>query len=178
MKNVLILSGSPRKGGNSDILCDQFAQGAVEAGNRVEKIRIQEKNIGFCLGCEQCQANGGRCVQKDDMAEILAKMIDADVIVLASPVYFYTIDAQMKTVIDRTVPRYTEISGKQFYLIIAAADTSLPHMERTIESFRGFLSCLNNAEERGIVYGVGAWKKGDVKALSCMAEAFEFGRNV
>jgi Multimeric flavodoxin WrbA len=128
MKNVLILSGSPRKGGNSDILCDQFAQGAVEAGNRVEKIRIQEKNIGFCLGCEQCQANGGRCVQKDDMAEILAKMIDADVIVLASPVYFYTIDAQMKTVIDRTVPRYTEISGKQFYLIIAAADTSLPHM--------------------------------------------------
>lgn len=177
MKNVLILSGSPRKGGNSDILCDQFAQGAREAGHEVDKIRIAERRIGFCLGCEKCQQNGGVCVQKDDMAEILDKMVRADVIVLASPVYFYTIDAQMKALIDRTVPRYTEISGKRFYLIVTAADTSLARMERTIGCFRGFLDCLKGAEEAGIVYGVGAWKKGDVKPLPCMARALELGRN-
>ena len=178
MKKVLILSGSPRKGGNSDILCDQFSRGAQETGNEVEKIRIPERKIGFCLGCEQCRENGGVCVQKDDMAEILDKMVGADVIVLASPVYFYTIDAQMKTLIDRTVARYTEISGKRFYFLISAADTSVLKMERTIECFRGFLGCLEEAEEAGLVYGVGAWKKGDVKSLPSMAQALELGRNV
>ena len=84
-KNVLILSGSPRKGGNSDILCDEFAKGATEAGHNVEKIRVPEKNIHPCIACYHCSKNSGACVFKDDMAEILQKMIDADVLVLASP---------------------------------------------------------------------------------------------
>ena len=92
-KKVLILSGSPRKAGNSDMLCDEFLRGAVDAGHEVEKIRIAEKKIGYCSGCYYCQQTGGVCAKKDDMAELLQKMIDADVIVLASPVYFYSIDA-------------------------------------------------------------------------------------
>ena len=91
MKKVLILSGSPRKNGNSDILCDEFMRGALESGNQVEKIRVSEKKIDFCSGCYYCQKSGGLCAKKDDMAEVLQKMIDADVIVLASPVYFYSI---------------------------------------------------------------------------------------
>ena len=102
-KNVLILSGSPRKNGNSDILCDEFAKGATEAGHNVEKIHVSEKNIHPCIACYHCSKNSGACVFKDDMAEILQKMIYADVLVLASPVYFYSIDAQLKAVIDRTV---------------------------------------------------------------------------
>ena len=99
-KKVLILSGSPRKGGNSDLLCDEFMRGALEADNQVEKIRVTEKKIGYCSACYYCRQSGGVCAKKDDMAEILQKMIDADVIVLASPVYFYSIDAQLRTVID------------------------------------------------------------------------------
>ena len=76
-KNVLILSGSPRKGGNSDLLCDEFLRGAAEAGNKVEKIRVAEKKIGYCSGCYYCQKSGGVCARKDDMAELLQKMIDA-----------------------------------------------------------------------------------------------------
>ena len=79
MKKVLILSGSPRKNGNSDILCDEFARGAAEAGNHVEKIRVSEKNIGFCRACYACRGTGV-CAIKDDMAEVLQKMIDADVL--------------------------------------------------------------------------------------------------
>ena len=122
-KKVLILSGSPRKGGNSDLLCDEFMRGAIDAGCEVEKIRVAEKKIGYCSACYYCQKSGGLCAKKDDMAEILQKMIDADVIVLSSPVYFYSVDAQLKAVIDRTVARWTEVKDKEFYYIVTCADT-------------------------------------------------------
>lgn len=128
-KKVLILSSSYRKGGNSDTLCDQFAKGAAEVGNEVEKIFVNDKNIAYCKGCGVCNTSH-KCVIKDDMAEILDKMVSADVIVMATPVYFYSMNGQMKTLIDRTVPRYEEISGKDFYFIVAAADTSHANMEK------------------------------------------------
>ena len=117
MKKVLILSGSPRKGGNSDTLCDEFMKGAIDAGNEVEKIFVAGKNIGYCKGCYACK-DTGICVIKDDMAEVLQKMLDADVIVLSSPVYFYSISAQLKAVIDRTVARWLEFRDKEFYYIM------------------------------------------------------------
>lgn len=177
-KKVLILSASPRKGGNSDLLCDEFLRGAVEGGNIVEKIFVRDKKINYCIACDACVRNKGVCAYKDDMAGILEKMIDADVIVLASPVYFYTMDAQMKTIIDRTVARYTEITGKEFYFIVSAADRNISEMERTIEGFRGFTYCLDNATEKGIIYGVGAWQAGEIKGKPSMHEAYNFGKNV
>ena len=87
MKKVLILSGSPRKGGNSDILCDQFAKGAQETGNRVEKIRVADKTIGYCHACYYCRDHAGDCANKDDKAEVMQKMIDTSDIVLAGPDY-------------------------------------------------------------------------------------------
>ena len=163
-KNILILSGSPRRGGNSDILCDRFMEGARESGHRAEKVFLRDKNIGYCIGCEACHQNNGVCVQKDDMAEILGKMIAADVIVMATPV-------------DRCVARYTEISNKAFYFIATAADGEKRSLERTIEGFRGFLYCLEGAQEKGIVYGSGAWKKGDIKESPALNEAYEMGRH-
>lgn len=101
MKKVLILSGSPRKGGNSDILCDEFAKGALANGHEVEKICVAERKIAPCLGCYYCKDHGGKCVLNDGMEEILQKIIAADVLVLATPVYFYSMCAQLKAVIDR-----------------------------------------------------------------------------
>lgn len=112
-KKVLILSGSPRKGGNSDLLCDEFMRGALEAGHQVEKIRVASKKIAPCSGCYYCRNHGGECARKDDMAEILQKMIDTDVLVLATPVYFYSIDAQLKTLVDRSLARWREVRGKE-----------------------------------------------------------------
>ncbi len=177
-KKILIISGSPRIHGNSDILCDEFKRGALEAGHEVEKINLGTKKINYCLGCGVCNATG-KCVQKDDMAEILQKMVEADVIVLASPVYFYAMNGQMKTFIDRTVPQYTKISDKDFYFIITAADTMQKHMGKVIEGFRGFTAdCLDNAHEKGIVYGLGAWQKGEIEHnQEAMLQAYEFGKN-
>lgn len=178
MKNVLIISASPRKHGNSDILCDRFAQGADESGHSVEKIFLAEKNIGYCRGCGACNSTH-KCVQKDDMADILAKMVNADVIVFATPVYFYTMDGQMKTFIDRTAPRYTEMKNKDFYFIMTAADTEKSSLNRTVEAFRGFTEdCLDGAREAGIIYGTGAWKVGEIKSTPSYNEAYEMGRNL
>ena len=177
-KKVLVLSASPRKGGNSDMLCDQFMSGAQKVGHPAEKIFLRDKRINYCIGCGVCQGNGGKCVQKDDMAEVLDKMIDANVIVMATPVYFYTMNAQMKTLIDRTCSRYTEIRNKDFYFIVAAADSSKRAMERTMEGFRAFTSCLSRAKEKGIICGTGAWNIGDIKKSDAMNKAFEMGKTV
>lgn len=178
MKEVLIISSSPRKNGNSDILCDRFAEGAAESGHKTEKIFLASKNIGYCRGCGVCNTTH-KCVQKDDMAEILDKMVKADVIVFATPVYFYTMDGQMKTFIDRTVPRYTEIADKDFYFIMTAADTEKSSLNRTLEAFRGFTEdCLPGAREAGIIYGVGAWNVGEIKNTPAYNEAYEMGKNI
>ena len=100
-KKVLILSSSPRRGGNSDTLCDEFMRGAIESGNEAEKVFLRDKTIHYCTGCSTCSLHEKPCPQKDDAAEIIEKMVAADVIVMATPVYFYTMSAQMKTLIDR-----------------------------------------------------------------------------
>jgi hypothetical protein len=84
----------------------------------------------------------------------------------------------MKTLIDRTCSRYAEISDKEFYFIVSAADGSKKAMERTLEGFRAFTSCLSRAAEKGVVYGTGAWNKGEIIGKAAMKDAFEFGQAV
>lgn len=178
VKKVLVISASFRKHGNSDILCDQFIKGAEEAGNIVEKVYLNDKKINFCKGCGVCNTTH-KCIQQDDMAEILDKMVKSDVIVMATPVYFYAMNGQMKTLIDRSVPRYEEISGKEFYYILAAADDNEKMLHRVVEGFRGFtLDCLPNATEKGIIYGTGAWQIGEIKNTPAFQKAYELGKQV
>lgn len=178
MKNVLIISASPRKHGNSDRLCDYFAQGAKESGNQVEKVFLADKNIAYCSGCGVCN-DTHQCVQRDDMKEILDKMVEADVIVFATPVYFYSMNGRMKNFIDRTVPRYTEINDKDFYFIMTAADPEKESFTRTLEAFRGFTEdCLEGAREAGIVYGAGAWHVGEIEQTPACKEAYEMGKSI
>ena len=105
-------------------------------------------------------------------------MIAADVIVMATPVYFYTMSAQMRTLIDRCCARYTEITNKNFYFIVTAAEPSIPAMERTIDGFRGFLDCLEGAREKGIIYGTGVWKVGEIEGKPVLKEAYEIGEKI
>lgn len=176
-KRVLILSASPRKGGNSDLLSDEFARGAVNSGHEVEKIRVAEKQIGFCRGCAACQRSG-KCVINDDMADILDKIIASDVIVLASPVYFYSIDAQLKTLIDRTFARATAVKGKELYYILTAADEPLTAADTAIACLRGYAACLEGSREMGTVLGMGVYEKGKIKGAPAMSEAYEMGKRV
>lgn len=177
-KKVLIVSSSPRKGGNSDTLCDRFMAGAKEAGHTVEKIFLRDKRVNACLGCGTCYNLQRPCPQRDDAAEIVEKMIAADVIVLATPVYFYTMCAQLKTLIDRTCARYTEIADKDFYLIATMAEPERGKMERTLESVRGFLDCLPGAREKGVIAAPSVWQKGEIEGTPYMRQAYETGKGV
>ena len=149
-----------------------------QAGNSVEKIRVTDKKIGYCRACYFCRDHAGECAIKDDMAEVLQKMIDADVIVLASPVYFYSIDAQLKAVIDRTVARWLEVKDKEFYYIATCADIERESTERTLECFRGYADCVQGAKEMGVIYGNGVYEKGKIIDTPAYNQAYEMGRKV
>ena len=178
MKKVLAIVSSPRKGGNSELLVDEFVKGAKEAGNTVEKVCLREKKITPCLACEACLRNGGTCVQKDDMAEVLAKLIDADVIVLSTPVYYYSVCAQLKAMIDRSLPIGADggkMKNKEFYFITTAADA--PHaMERTMNDIQGYVDCIPGSVVKGKVYGQ-AFAVGEIKGNPVMKEAYTLGKH-
>lgn len=177
-KKILVLSGSPRKGGNSDLLCDEFMRGSQKSDNEVEKIFLRDKKIEYCTACYYCRDTGKGCAIKDDMTEILDKMLEADVIVMASPVYFYSIDAQMKTVIDRTVVKWRDIKNKEFYYIITAAENGSRVTECTLECMRGFAACLDGSKEMGVIYGTGVYEAGAVKNTPAFKEAYNMGLSV
>ena len=178
MKNVLILSSSPRRGGNSDLLCDEFLQGALDGGNVAEKIFLRDKNIHPCLGCSVCSQYGKPCPQKDDAAEVIDKMLAADVIVMATPVYFYAMSAQMKMMIDRCCGPYTKMKNKEFYFIATAAEENPGIMQRVVDNFSGFLDCLENPVVKGTVFCGGVWHVGEIKGKAALQEAYDMGKNV
>ena len=173
---VLAVCGSPRKGGNSDILTDEVLRGAAEAGAETEKIYLQNIALSPCMACYGCRGKG-RCVQPDDGDTVLEKMIASDAIVLSSPVYFYSISAQMKMMINRTLPRYMEIRNKEFIFILTAA-ASKNEIERALEPLYGFIDCLPGSHVRAIILGDGVYQKGDVKNTKSMKEAHKVGENI
>lgn len=178
MSNILILSGSPRIHGNSNILCDEFIRGAQESGNTIEKINVAKLHIAGCLGCNACYNNGGSCVQKDDMTEIENKMLAADIIVLASPIYYYSMSSQLKAVIDRTYSFLPRLSGKDFYYIISCAANEEHFVETMLASLRGFVNCVQDSTEKGFVIGLNSTEQGDVRNSPAMFQAYNMGKNV
>ena len=177
-KKVLILSSSPRRKGNSDSLCDEFMQGAIDAGHQVEKIFLRDKVIHPCIGCDVCSSQKKPCPQNDDAAEVIRKMLEAEVIVMGTPVYFYSMSAQMKTLIDRCCGPYTEMKNKEFYFIATAAEDDGKIMDRIVTSFSGFLDCLENPVVRGTVFCGGVWHAGEIKGNAALQKAYEMGKNI
>lgn len=170
----MIISASPRKNANSDMLCDEFMRGARQAGHTVHKIRLSEQDINYCTGCCTCISKPGSCVQKDDMNGLLKQLLEADVLVLASPVYFRSFNGQMKTFMDRVCPIYTMIGSKDVYFIVSAAGGSFP-VNSAVQSFRTFTDCMGGLKEKGVISVTGVWGEGGVKGTSALREAFETG---
>ena len=176
-KKVVIISATPRVNGNSHVLSEEFKKGAEESGNSVELISLRENKINYCIGCYYCQSNG-KCFQNDGMNEILEKIVEADVLVFATPIYFYDVNGQLKTFIDRIFPKYEKIQNKDLYLIATAGENEKEVVSGAINTIQGFLECVENVSLKGVVYGVGLHGVGEAKNSPIAQEAYEMGKNI
>ncbi len=161
-KKILVISASPRENSNSDALCDEFMRGAKRTGHHVEKIRLSEKNINYCTGCLACIHDPGACVQDDDMSDIHKKMLAADVLILATPVYFHIMNGRMKVFIDRVCPIYTMMRDKEVYFSVSCAGGS-DQVESAVESLRVLTRSCRGIKEKGVMAVTGEWDEGAAK---------------
>ena len=177
-KNVLILSTSPRKGGNSDTLAEAFARGARDAGNDVEKICLYDKTIGFCRGCLTCQKTQC-CVIHDDADIIAQKMLHADVLVFATPIYYYEMCGQMKTMLDRSNPLFSaDYAFRDIYFLSAAADDEPDTADRAVSGLEGWIACFEKARLAGTVFAGGVTAAGEIQDHPALQQACDMGRGV
>ena len=180
-KKVLIISTSLRGGSNSDILARECERGAKEAGHEVEYISLKGKEIKYCIGCLACQTKGS-CVLKDDVAEIMAKVKAAEVIVYATPIYYYEMAGQMKTLLDRLNPLYpSDYVFRDIYMIATAAEDeeSINIFEKAYSGLRGWVDCFDKAKLKGLVTGGGIAAPNDaINHKDTMQKAYELGKGL
>ena len=177
-KTVLVLSTSPRKGGNSDALADAFVRGAQEAGNQVEKITLYDKTIGFCKGCLSCQ-NTQRCIIRDDADAIIQKMLTADVIAFATPIYYYGMCGQMKTLLDRANPLFpADYQFRDIYLLAAAAEADEHTVDGAVTGLQGWVDCFEKSRLAGTVFAGGVTVVGEIQGHPALQRAFDLGKTV
>lgn len=171
MKKVLVISTSLRPVSNSDLLADAFAEGAAEAGHEVEKVRLRGRKIGFCTGCLACQKTQ-RCVIADDAPEIVQKMQASDVVAFATPVYYYEMSGQLKTLLDRANPLFpADYAFRDIYLLASAAEDDERAVDGALHGLAGWVSCFEKCHMAGVLRGVGVTAPGDVRARAALLEA-------
>jgi putative NADPH-quinone reductase len=177
MKKVLIISSSPRRDGNSESLAKEFMRGAQAAGHQCELVHLNDLKLNYCQACYACTKTG-KCFQNDGMNELAEKAAHCDVLVLATPVYFYTMSGQLKVFIDRLVPVYTKIHAK-IYILATAWDPNTTNLELTAESIRGCTrDCFENCTEGGVILAGDVGDKGDInKFPKILKQAFEMGKD-
>ena len=178
MKKVIVISTSLRKGSNSDMLADQFAEGAKAAGHEVEKISLVGKNIQFCKGCLGCQ-KFGRCVINDDVNDIMAKVLQADVICWATPIYYYEMSGQMKTLIDRMNAMYEQdYHFRDIYLLTTAAENETETPKRAEIGLTGWIDCYPKSHLAGHLFCGGVNDAREIEGNTKLREAFELGEKI
>ncbi|MBS5481021.1 MAG: flavodoxin family protein [Clostridiales bacterium] len=179
MKNIVVLSTSLRSNSNSAKLAEAFANGAEAAGHAVERISLKDKEMHFCIGCLACQKTG-KCVLTDDVQAITEKVRDADIVVFATPIYYYEMSGQMKTLIDRMNALYTaDYRFRSVYLLATAAEDEESAVDGAVNGLQGWIACFPKAELSGVVRAVGVSEAGEIASREDLLEqAYDMGRNI
>ncbi|MDE7106910.1 MAG: flavodoxin family protein [Clostridiales bacterium] len=178
MKKVIVITSSPRKDGNSELLAKAFADGALSAGNEVSVMFVREMNLKYCIGCLYCQSHDA-CVLNDDMNGLYEKLQNADVLAFATPVYFYSVCGQLKTFIDRLNPLYPRQNKfTDVYLLATAADEDEKAMDGALTAVQGWVDCFDGVSVKGVVRGVGVTDKGAIKGTRFIDQAYDMGKNI
>lgn len=150
-KKVVVISSSPRKGGNSDTLCDEFVKGAIDGGNEAVKYFLEDIEFGSCKACMACKTPERECFQEDQISIILDDMMDADVIVYATPIYYYSMTGTLKSFFDRCYPIFNHLENKDYYIITAVGSSN----GNALTGIRDFIGFSQNPTEKGVFTVVG-----------------------
>ena len=178
MKKVTIISTSLRQGSNSHALAEQFAEGAKAAGHEVELISLRGKEIKFCVGCLACQKLG-RCIINDDVNDIMAKVIESDVVCWATPIYYYEMSGQMKTLIDRMNAMYPkDYRFRDVYLLSTATEDAEHVPQRAITGITGWIDCYPKSRLAGTLFCGGVTMPRDIEGNGKLQEAYEMGKQL
>ncbi len=177
MKKILIISTSPRRGSNSEALAEAFASGAREAGHEVELVSLRGKDVQFCRGCFVCQETQ-RCVIHDDADTLRQKALEADVLVFATPIYYYEMSGQLKTLLDRFNPLFpSDYAFRDVYLMTAAAEDEDFVPQRALNGLEGWVECFERAKLAGHVFMGGVTEAGENPEHPALRQARSMGRN-
>jgi multimeric flavodoxin WrbA len=175
-KNIVVLFGSPRQDGNTDKLTAAFIEGAKSTGSTVTLFRVAKMNVNGCLGCRKCFENIGICVQHDDMKQILDAIRKADVMILASPVYYFNVTSQLKAVMDRTYPLLAEKrSTKKVALLMTSLNAGVE--EGAVIMYKKMCAYFE-WEPAGVIIASGLRGKNDIDGRNELEEARMFGREI
>lgn len=178
MKRVIVISTSLRRGSNSDMLADKFVEGTKAAGNEVEKISLVGKEIQFCKGCFACQKLG-RCVIKDDVNDIMAKVLEADVVCWVTPIYYYEMSGQMKTLIDRLNALYPlDYKFRDVYLLTTAAEDEEETPKRAEAGLTGWIDCFPKSRLVGTLFCGGVNEPREIEGNAKLQAAFDMGKRI
>ena len=166
-KKVLVISSSPRIGGNSDTMCDEFVKGALDAENEVFKYNLEEISFSSCKACYKCKTPEMKCFQEDGLGEVLDKMMEADVIVYATPIYYFSMCGTLKMFFDRCYPIFNHLENKNYYIITSAGSSN----GNALTGIRDFISFSKNPTEKAVFSCYG-----DVKSQpDLLKEVYEAG---
>ncbi len=177
MKKILVISTSPRRGSNSEALAEAFASGAREAGHEVELVSLRGKDVQFCRGCFVCQETQ-RCVIHDDADTLRQKALEADVLVFATPIYYYEMSGQLKTLLDRFNPLFpSDYAFRDVYLMTAAAEDEDFVPQRALNGLEGWVECFERAKLAGHVFMGGVTEAGENPEHPALRQARSMGRN-
>lgn len=178
MKKVVVISTSLRAHSNSNALAEQFAKGAKASGNEVEFISLRDKKINFCIGCLSCQKTG-TCIFADDVIAIMDSVLNADVICWATPIYYYEMSGQMKTLIDRMNAMYRkDYRFRDIYLLTTATEDEEDTPKRTESGLQGWIDCYEKSTLKGHLFCGGVSNPKDIEGNPKLKEAFELGKGV
>ncbi len=179
MSKVIVISTSLRANSNSDILTESLVAGAKDAGHEVERISLKGKKVGFCIGCLSCQKTQ-KCVLKDDAVEIAEKVKEADTLVFVTPIYYYEMSGQMKTLLDRLNPLFpSDYRFRKVYMMSVAAEDEESVPERAENGLKGWIECFDKAEYAGSLFCGGINDMGEAAGKEDkLKEAYDFGKTL
>lgn len=176
--NITVITGSHHKNGTSALLADQFIAGAKEAGHDVFRFDAAFETVQPCLACEYCASHNAECVHKDSMPKLLEQLLESELVVFITPLYYYTMSAQIKAVIDRFHAKNSFLSGNKKAMLMATSygddDTTMEGLKKTYESILRFM----NWKDAGTLFATGCPIREVIEQSKYPQQAYEMGKNI